>query len=210
MAVSITFLLVSTLASAQTPAAPASDLTEPVDKVFEKWTRTDSPGCVLSVIKDGRIVYNHGHGMADLDHNATIIPSTVFHVASMSKQFTPASILLLAQKGKLSLEDDVRKYIPELPDFGSRITIRHLIHHTRGLRDQWDLLELARRRYSLDLITDEDVMSVVTSQKDLNFKPGKNMFTATRAARCWPSSSSASAACHFASSPPRIFLNRSA
>jgi CubicO group peptidase (beta-lactamase class C family) len=171
--VGISVLLVSTLASAQTPAAPPTDLTERVDKVFEKWNRTDSPGCALSVMKDGRIIYQHGYGMADLDHNVTITPSTVFHVASMSKQFTAASILLLAQQGKLSLDDDVRKYIPELPDFGSLITIRHLIYHTSGLRDQWDLLDLAGWRYSLDLITDDDVMSVLTTQKDLNFKPGE-------------------------------------
>jgi CubicO group peptidase (beta-lactamase class C family) len=169
----VTFIGISTDARAQTPAAPAADLAARVDKIFEKWNRTDSPGCALSVMKDGRIIYKHGYGMADLDHNITITPSTVFHVASMSKQFTAASILLLAEQGKLSLDDDVRKYIPELPDFGSPITIQHLIHHTSGLRDQWDLLELAGWRYSLDLITDEDVMSVVTRQKDLNFKPGE-------------------------------------
>ena len=78
----------------------------------------------------------------------------------------------MPSKGRLSLDDDVRKYIPELPDFGERITIRHLVHHTSGLRDQWNLLELAGWRYSLDLITDDDVMSVMTRQKDLNFKPG--------------------------------------
>jgi CubicO group peptidase (beta-lactamase class C family) len=111
--------------------------------------------------------------MADLDHDIPITPSTVFHVASVSKQFTAASILLLAQEGKLSLDDDVRKYIPELPDFGQRITIRHLIHHTSGLRDQWDLLGLAGWRYSLDLITDEDVLSVIARQRDLNFRPGE-------------------------------------
>jgi CubicO group peptidase (beta-lactamase class C family) len=154
------------------PAAPAS-VTARVDKIFEKWNRTDSPGCALSVMKDGRIIYKHGYGMANLDHDVTITPSTVFHVASMSKQFAAASIVLLAQQGKLSLDDDVRKFIPELPDFGSRITIRHLIHHTSGLRDQWNLLELAGWRYSLDLITDEDVMSVVARQKDLNFRPGE-------------------------------------
>jgi len=173
LGISIPFLVVSTLAPAQTPAVTQPDLTEQVDKVFQKWNRTDSPGCALSVMKDGQIVYKHGYGMADLDHNVTITPSSVFHVASMSKQFTAASILLLAQQGKLSLDDDVRKYIPELPDFGSLITIRHLIYHTSGLRDQWNLLELAGWRYSLDLITDDDVMSVITSQKDLNFKPGE-------------------------------------
>ena len=169
----IPFLCFLTGAIAQTPPESTADVSDRVEKIFEKWNRTDSPGCALSVIKDGHIVYKHGYGMANLDHNVTITPSTVFHVASMSKQFTAASILLLAQQGKLSLDDDVRKYVPELPDFGSRITIRHLIHHTSGLRDQWDLLELAGWRYSLDLITDEDVMSVITRQKDLNFKPGE-------------------------------------
>jgi len=154
------------------PAEPAS-VNAQVDRIFEKWNRTDSPGCALSVMKDGHVIYKHGYGMANLDHNVTITPSTVFHVASMSKQFAAASIVLLAQQGKLSLDDDVRKFIPELPDFGSRITIRHLIHHTSGLRDQWNLLGLAGWRYSLDLITDDDVMSVVTRQKDLNFKPGE-------------------------------------
>ncbi len=149
-----------------------SDITKQVDKVFEKWDKPDSPGCALGVYKDGKIVYKRGYGMADLNDDVPISPATVFHVASMSKQFTAASIVLLTQQGKLSLDDDVRKYIPELPDFGQLITIRHLVHHTSGLRDQWNLLELAGWRYSLDLITDDDVMSVMTRQKDLNFKPG--------------------------------------
>ncbi len=162
-------LLSSCLANAQ---ILPPDLTKQVDKVFDKWDRPDSPGCALGVYKDGQIVYKHGYGMADLNDDVPITPATVFHVASMSKQFTAASIVLLAQQGKLSLDDDVRKYIPELPDFGQRITIRHLVYHTSGLRDQWELLGLAGWRYSLDLITDDDVMSVMTRQKDLNFKPG--------------------------------------
>jgi len=158
----------------------APDEIAQVDKVFEKWNRTDTPGCALGVYKDGQIVYKHGYGMANLNDDVTITPETVFHVASMSKQFTAASILLLQQQGKLSLDDDVHKYIPELADFGERITLRHLMHHTSGLRDQWALLELAGWRYSQDLITDADVMSVVTRQKDLNFKPGeKYMYSNT-------------------------------
>jgi CubicO group peptidase (beta-lactamase class C family) len=162
-------LLVSCLAKAQTLPP---DVTKQVDKVFEKWDKPDSPGCALGIYSGGQIVYKHGYGTADLNDDVPITPATVFHVASMSKQFTAASIVLLAQQGKLSLDDDVRKYIPELPDFGERITNRHLVHHTSGLRDQWNLLELAGWRYSLDLITDDDVMSVMTRQKDLNFKPG--------------------------------------
>jgi len=156
---------------AQTPAQP--DPAVQVDRLFARWDRTVSPGCALAIMKDGRIIYKRGYGMADLDHDITITPSTVFHVASVSKQFTAAAILLLEQDGKLSVDDDVRKYVSELPDFGSRITLRYLIHHTSGLRDQWDLLGLAGWRYSLDLIKDEDVLAVMARQKDLNFKPGE-------------------------------------
>jgi CubicO group peptidase (beta-lactamase class C family) len=167
---SVVLLLTSALAVAQD--APARDVHQQVDRIFAKWDSTVSPGCALSVIKDGQIVYKRGYGMADLDHDIPITPETVFHVASISKQFTAAAIILLAQEGKISLDDDVHKYIPELPDFGARITIRHLIHHTSGLRDQWSLLGLAGWRYSLDLITDDDVLDVISRQKELNFTPG--------------------------------------
>jgi len=149
------------------------DMAKRVDVFFAKWDRADTPGCALGIYRGGQIVYKRGYGMEDLNEDVHITPETVFHVASMSKQFTAASIVLLAQQGKLSLDDDVRKYIPELPDFGEKITIRNLIHHTSGLRDQWALLELAGWRYSEDLITDDDVMSLLTRQKELNFKPGE-------------------------------------
>jgi CubicO group peptidase (beta-lactamase class C family) len=154
-------------------AAASRRLHEQTDKVFAKWDSTVTPGCALSVMKDGQIIYKRGYGMADLDHDVTINSGTVFHVASISKQFTAAAILLLVQEGKLSLDDDVHKYIKELPDFGAPITIRELIHHTSGLRDQWSLLGMAGWRYSLDLITDDDVLEVMSRQKDLNFKPGE-------------------------------------
>src|SRR5439155_20675618 len=121
---------------AQTQSLP-SNVTAQVDKIFEKWDKRDTPGCALGIYKDGQIVYKRGYGMANLNDDVPITPATVFHVASMSKQFTAASIVLLVQQGTLSLDDDVRKYIPELPDFGERITIRHLVYHTSGLRDQW-------------------------------------------------------------------------
>ena len=164
-------LLIILALAIQQPSNAAS-LTDKVDKIFARWDSSDSPGCALAVIKDGHIVYKHSYGMADLDHNVPISPVSIFHVASISKQFTAAAIVLLAQEGKLSLDDEARKYIPELPDFGEPITIQHLIHHTSGLRDQWELLELAGWRYSLDLITDDDVMSLISRQKNLNFKPG--------------------------------------
>ena len=155
------------------PDAVSRALEDQTDKVFAKWDSTVTPGCALSVMKDGHIIYKRGYGMADLDHDVSITPETVFHVASISKQFTAAAILLLAQDGKLSLDDEVHKYIEELPDFGTPITVRHLIYHTSGLRDQWSLLGLAGWRYSLDLITDDDVLELMSRQKDLNFKPGE-------------------------------------
>ena len=175
----ISFLLSSGII-AQTPPPAPENLPAKVDAIFQKMDSTVSPGCSLSVIKDGKIIYERGYGMADLDHNIPNTPTTVFHVASMSKQITAASILLLAQQGKLSLDDPVRKYIPELPDFGTPVTIRQLIHHTSGLRDQWDLLGLSGWRYSLDLITNDDVLYVVSHQKELNFPPGtKHLYSNT-------------------------------
>lgn len=166
-------LVIALVSSAGRAQTLTPDTAKQVDKVFAKWDRADSPGCALGVYRGGQVVYKRGYGMEDLNEDVHITPGTVFHVASMSKQFTAASIVLLAQQGKLSLDDDVRKYIPELADFGQKITIRNLVHHTSGLRDQWALLQLAGWRYSRDLITDEDVMSLMTRQKELNFKPGE-------------------------------------
>jgi CubicO group peptidase (beta-lactamase class C family) len=165
------FCLLTAPCVAQSAPAPADKPENRVDVLFQKMDTTISPGCALSVIRDHKIIYERGYGMADLDHNIPITPATVFHVASMSKQFTATSILLLAQQDKLSLDDPVRKYIPELPDFGTPVTIRELLHHTSGLRDQWDLLNLSGWRYSRDLITDADVLYVVPHQRNLNFPP---------------------------------------
>lgn len=150
----------------------SESVTARVDKVFAQWDKPDSPGCALAVIKDGNIIYKRGYGIANLDYDIPITPSTPFHVASVSKQFTAMSIALLAREGKLSLDDDVRKYIPEVPDLGQKITIRHLIHHTSGLRDQWSLLVMAGWRLSNDVVKDQDVLDLVSRQKALNFKPG--------------------------------------
>jgi len=144
-----------------------------VDAIFAEWDKPDTPGCAVAAIRDGEIVYSNGYGMANLDHDISIGANTVFHVASVSKQFTAAAIALLVLDGELSLDDEVHSYVPELPDFGYSITIRHLVHHTSGLRDQWELLGLNGWRYSQDLITDDDVMSVVIKQRYLNFPPGE-------------------------------------
>jgi CubicO group peptidase (beta-lactamase class C family) len=143
-----------------------------INRVFASWSTSDGPGCALGVSRNAAMVYQNGYGMANLESDAPITAGSIFHVASVSKQFTSMAILLLAEDGKLSLDDEVRKYLPELPDYGQRITLRHLLTHTSGLRDQWDLLSLARGRFEEDRITEADVLEIVARQKALNFVPG--------------------------------------
>lgn len=146
--------------------------TAKIDQLFTTWAKASSPGCALALIESDKIVYQQGYGMANLEYNIPITPKTIFHVASVSKQFAAMAIALLADEDKLSLDDDVRHHISELPDFGDTITIRHLLHHTSGLRDQWELLVLAGWRMD-DVITTADVLDLVQSQQELNFKPGE-------------------------------------
>jgi CubicO group peptidase (beta-lactamase class C family) len=143
-----------------------------VDALFAQWDKPDSPGCALGVIKDGNFIYKRGYGMANLDYNIPISPNTSFYIASTSKQFTAASIALLAREGKISLDDDVRKYLPEIPQYQSPITIRHLVYHTSGIRDYLDLTGLAGR-HTEDVNTDDDFIKFIARQKNLNFKPGE-------------------------------------
>ena len=159
------------LATTSTVRSEPQDETARVDQLFQQWDKPASPGCAVAVMKDGRIVHKRGYGIADLDRGEKITPATVFHVGSISKQFTAAAVLMLKHEGKLSLDDAVKTYVPELPDFGVKITLRHLLHHTSGLRDQWELLRLAGWGPS-DLITDEDVLTMMSRQRTLNFPPG--------------------------------------
>jgi CubicO group peptidase (beta-lactamase class C family) len=125
----------------------------------------------VAVIKDGKIIYEHGYGLANLEYNIPITPDTVFYIASTSKQFTAASIALLAQKGKLSLDDSIRKYLPELPPVYDGISIGHLIYHTSGIRDFQTLLDVQGR--TDDVNTEQDIIELLARQKALNFKPGE-------------------------------------
>jgi CubicO group peptidase (beta-lactamase class C family) len=143
-----------------------------VDSIFQEFNRKDSPGCAAAVIDNGKVIYKKGYGMANLEHNIPISPHTVFDVASVSKQFTAFAIALLSKRGRLSLDDDVRKYVPELPEFERPVTIRHLVHHTSGLRDYGALLIMTGWRLDHPLNT-ADFIDVVSKQKSLNFAPGE-------------------------------------
>ncbi len=150
----------------------ADSLTKRVDAVFAEYDKTNSPGCALAILKDGKIIYERAFGMSNLEYNIAINPTSIFHIASISKQFTAAAIIRLSLEGKLSLNDDIRKYIPEVPDFGHPITFNNLIHHTSGIRDQWDLQGLAGWREG-DLINEKDILEMLSRQKSLNFLPGE-------------------------------------
>ena len=163
--------------------AAQKSLTDKVDQLFGQWDKADSPGCALGVIRNGQFVYKRGYGMANLEYNIPFSPTSIFWIASTSKQFTAMSIALLARQGKLSLDDDIRKYLPEMPQYQRPVTIRQLIHHTSGIRDYLalmfyagvptedvhsdeDMFHLMARQ------TDEDVLAFIARQKDLNFAPG--------------------------------------
>lgn len=157
---------------AQERPGASAGVSQKVDELFARYDQKDSPGCAIGIIGDGRFIYKRGYGMANLDFNVPNSPATVFNVASMAKQFTAASIILLAQQRKLSLDDDIRKYVPEIPDYGTPITLRHLAYHTSGIRDYTDLIELSADRIE-NIHTDQDILRILARQKRLNFKPGE-------------------------------------
>jgi len=168
--------LVALLAAAPVLASAATEETATqVDKVFADLQEPGSPGCALGVFRNGQIIYSKGYGLASVELDAPITPQTVFDIGSTSKQFTAASILLLEQQGKLSINDDVRKYIPELPDYsksgGTKITILNLLNHTSGLRDYLGLLGMAGINGD-SVTTDDDALALITRQKNLTFAPG--------------------------------------
>ena len=153
------------------PGPPSAEsVTARVDKLFAEWNRSDSPGCSLGVSRNGIPVYERGYGMANLELGVPITPASVFHVASISKQFTAMSILLLAQRGQLSLDDEARKYITEMPDYGSPLTIWHLLTHTSGLRDVFLLHEVAAPRD--DVFDNDAIVKILAHQRGLNSAPG--------------------------------------
>ncbi|MDP5137379.1 serine hydrolase [Rheinheimera baltica] len=145
---------------------------EKVDQYLARWASTTLPGLAVAVVKDGELVYSKGVGLANLEYGIPITPDTVFEVASISKQFTAFSILLLADEGRLSIDDEITKYLPELSDLGHKITLRHLLHHSSGLRQQGVLLEIAGWQ-SDDIATQAQALKLLSMQKDLNFTPGE-------------------------------------
>ena len=142
-----------------------------VDQLFAEWNCPDSPGAAVAVTRDGEIIYKQGYGMANLEYDLPITTSTIFDIASVSKQFAAFAIVTLSDQGKLSIENDIRMHLPDVPDFGHTITIRHLLHHTSGLRDWVQSLVIAGDLMD-DVISFKHILKMVRHQKALNFEPG--------------------------------------
>ena len=142
-----------------------------VDQLFAEWNRSDSPGAAVAVTRDGETIYTQGYGTANLEYDIPITPTTIFDIASVSKQFAAFAIATLSYEGKLSLDDDIRMHLPDVPDFGNTITIRHLLHHTSGLRDWVQSLVIAGVAME-DVISFKHILKMARHQKALNFEPG--------------------------------------
>lgn len=143
-----------------------------VDAIFAAYDRPGSPGCIVGVNERGDARLRAAYGLADLERNVPLRPGMLSEIGSVSKQFTAAALVLLEQDGKLSLDDDVRKHWPTFPDFGARITIRQLLNHTSGVRDQYGLLELVGRPFGEVVNTVDEVVAILERQRTLNFPVG--------------------------------------
>lgn len=152
--------------------ATRASIAEKIDAIFAPWDSTTTPGCAVAASVNGKVVLSKGYGMADLEHGAVITPETIFEAGSVSKQFTAAAVLLLARDGRLSLDDPVRKYVPEVPEYGQPVTIRHMLTHTSGLRDWGNIAGLAGWPRTTRAYTHAHVLDIVSRQSALNFPPG--------------------------------------
>jgi CubicO group peptidase (beta-lactamase class C family) len=170
----VIFLVIAFIFSAiQLSGQPIPDSTlKKIDSLFAKWNNVNSPGCTVGIVRNDSLIFSKGYGMANLEYAIPNTPATIFHMASVSKQFTGYAIVLLAAKGELKLDDDVRKYLSWFPDLKEKITIRHLLNHTSGIRDQWQLLAISGTRLD-DVITQDHVVKILGQQQALNFKPGE-------------------------------------
>lgn len=159
------FLLVSFVLNVLLVGAPvfAQDKTGEIDKIFS-WSKPDAPGCAVAVSQNGKVIVSKAYGSADLERDVPIGPNTVFDAASVSKQFVAAAVLILVEDGKLSLTGDIRKYVPQLPDYGHKITLDHLMTHTSGIREWTGIMPLTPGL--------EDALTLVLRQRGLNFTPG--------------------------------------
>lgn len=164
-------VLLSGLTVFAQPESASPNLATAIDELLQPYNRTDHPGLAVAIVHHGDIVFSKGYGMANLENGLAFYPETVSDIGSVAKQFTDYAVVLLAQRGLINLDANIREYLPEVPDFGQPITVRHLIHHTSGLREIYSMLELAGWRDG-DGIRQEYALDLVKNLRELNFPPG--------------------------------------
>ena len=173
----ISFLLIFGASIQQASVSQAythTDLTDQVDELFKQWDRNDSPGAALGIFKDGRIIYARGYGIANLEYSLPWTPQTPSRTGSISKQFVGMCIAILAEQGKLSLDENIRKYFPDWPDYNGQITLKHLLYHTSGVREYLTLVELMGKPEGSGYVyTPKELVRTLARQKELDFKPGE-------------------------------------
>ncbi len=148
-------------------------LTDKVDEMFKQWDKDDSPGAAVGIFKDGRIIYTRGYGIANLEYALPWTPQAPSRIGSISKQFIGMCIAILAEQGKISLDDNIRKYIPDWPEYNGPIKLKHLLHHTSGVREYLTLVELMGKAEGSGYVyTPKELVRTLSRQKELNFKPG--------------------------------------
>ncbi len=167
----ISFIVISFTTKSFSQSLPDSTIKK-IDSLYTKWNSPNSPGCTIGIVMNDKLIYSKGYGMANLEYDIPNKPETIFHMASISKQFTAWSIVLLARQGKLQLDDDIHKYLTWFPDLKQKITIRNLLNHTSGIRDQWQLLAISGTRLD-DVITQDQIVKILSKQQALNFNPGE-------------------------------------
>jgi len=148
-------------------------ITKKIDNLFAQWNTPNSPGCAIGIIRNDSLIYSKGYGMADLEHDIPITPETIFYMCSVSKQFTGYAVELLARQGKLKLDEDIHVYLPLMADFGKRITVRNLLNHTSGIRDDISLAAISGLGAD-GMITEDLALNILKRQTSLNFAPGSS------------------------------------
>mgnify|MGYP000452720224 CR=1 FL=1 len=157
--------------AAAAAGADAATLTR-LDSLFARWANANTPGCAVAISRDGQPIAMRAYGMASLELNVPATTDSIYEAGSDSKQFTAAATLMLAREGKLSLDDDIRKYVPEMPDYGATVTIRNLLHHTSGLRDWGSIAAIEGWPRNTRTANNQDMLDMLARQKELNFAPG--------------------------------------
>jgi CubicO group peptidase (beta-lactamase class C family) len=175
---SLFLFLIAISAHAQQPSVPRTpdqalspQLVQRIESLFARWNSPQSPGCAAAVLKQGDVVWQRGFGMANLEHAIPITPQSAFYLGSTSKQFTAMTVLLLVERGKLGLDDPIRRWLPQLPEYLQPVTIRHLLEHTSGIRDYITLWNLTNPEDDAAL-SEVYVNELLLRQKELNFAPG--------------------------------------